>query len=91
MQTAIPNSALWRSDTTASDGSIEVDVSLSFVPPATIAASGPGMPLVDIAPQLSTGGTLTAGETLYYAVSGVDSSGKRGTALVYRSRQRPRR
>ncbi len=36
------------------------------------------MPLVDIAPQLSTGGTLTAGETLYYAVSGVDSSGNEG-------------
>jgi Putative phage tail protein len=70
-----PEFGVVESDNTASDGSVEVDVSLSFVPPATIAASGPGMPLVDIAPTLSTGGTLTAGETLYYAVSGVDSAG----------------
>lgn len=73
-----PEFGVVESDTTASDGSIEVDVSLSFVPPAAIAATGPGTPLVDIAPQLSTGGTLTAGETLYYAVSGVDSSGNGG-------------
>ena len=68
-----PEFGVVESDITASDGSIEVDVSLSFVAPAIIAANGPGTPLVDIAPQLSTGGTLTAGETLYYAVSGVDS------------------
>ncbi len=73
-----PEFGVVESDTTASDGSIEVDVSLSFVPPATLAATGPGTPLVDIAPQLSTGGTLTAGETLYYAVSGVDSAGGEG-------------
>jgi hypothetical protein len=70
-----PEFGVVESDTTASDGSVQVDVSLSFVPPATIAPSGPGMPLIDIAPNLSTGGTLTAGETLYYAVSGVDSAG----------------
>jgi hypothetical protein len=70
-----PEFGVVESDSTASDGSVQVDVSLSFVAPAAIAASGPGMPLIDIAPQLSGGGTLTAGETLYYAVSGVDSAG----------------
>jgi hypothetical protein len=73
-----PEFGVVESDTTAGDGSIEVDVSLSFVPPATLAATGPGTPLVDIAPQLSNGGTLTAGETLYYAVSGVNSAGGEG-------------
>ncbi len=73
-----PEFGVVESDTTASDGSVEVDVSLSFVRPAATPATGPGTPLVDIAPQLAAGGTLTAGEMLYYAVSGVDSAGGEG-------------
>ncbi len=75
---AIPQFGVIESDVTAGDGSIEVDVSMSFVPPATTAASGPGTPLVDISPQLTSGGTLTAGQSLYYAISGVNSAGGEG-------------
>ncbi len=73
-----PEFGVVESDSTATDGSVEVDVSLSFVPPATSAATGPGAPLLDISPQLAAGGTLTAGANLYYAVTGVDSAGGEG-------------
>lgn len=73
-----PEFGVVESDTTASDGSVEVDVSLSFVAPAAIAASGPGTPLVSYVPQIVTGGTLTSAQTLYYAVTGVDSAGNEG-------------
>ena len=73
-----PEFGVVESDTTASDGSIEVDVSLSFVPPATIAANGPGTPLVDIAPQLSTGGTLTAGKRSTMLCQASIASGNEG-------------
>ena len=75
-----PEFGVIESDSTASDGTgtLTVDVSLSFVPPATSPATGPGTPLLSIVPQLSSGGTLTAGETLYYAVTGVNSAGGEG-------------
>jgi hypothetical protein len=67
-----------ETDTTASDGTIAVGVSVSFVAPATIAATGPGIPLLSFSPQVTTGGTLTSGQNLYYAVSGVNSAGGEG-------------
>ncbi|MGA3240926.1 MAG: phage tail protein [Bryobacteraceae bacterium] len=67
-----------ETDTTASDGTAEAAVSVSFIVPATIAPSGPGIPLVSFSPQLATGGTLTSGQNLYYAVSGVNSAGGEG-------------
>jgi hypothetical protein len=67
-----------ETDTTASDGTVEVGVSMSFVAPATIAATGPGIPLLDFSPQVTTGGTLTSGQILYYSVSGVNSAGGEG-------------
>ena len=73
-----PEFGVVESDTTATDGSIQVYVSLSFVPPATLSPNGPGVPLVDFVPQIVSGGTLQAGQNLYYAVSGVDSSGNEG-------------
>ncbi len=73
-----PEFGIVESDTTQGDGSVQVDVSLSFVTPSAPSATAPGIPLVDIAPQIASGGTLTAGENLYYAVSGVDSSGGEG-------------
>ncbi len=51
---------------------------MSFVAPATIAATGPGIPLLSFSPQITTGGTLTSGQNLYYAVSGVNSAGGEG-------------
>lgn len=73
-----PEFGVVEADATASDGSIQVSVSLSFVPPATLSANGPGMPLVSFVPQIGTGGSVTAGQSLYYAVTGVDSSGNEG-------------
>ncbi|HJT89813.1 MAG TPA: phage tail protein, partial [Bryobacteraceae bacterium] len=60
----------------ASDGSTETSVSVSFVPPAVAAASGPGVPLISLITTLGTGGSLDGGQVLYYAVSGVDDVGQ---------------
>ena len=64
---------------TASDGTIEVDLSVSFSVPAKPLASTAGIPLVGLNPQInSTGGTLMGGQTLYYALSAVDANGAEG-------------
>jgi hypothetical protein len=68
-----------ETDTVATDGSTQVYVQLTFDPPSTSSSSGPGIPLVNYAATLGTGGTLASGETLYYAVSGVDGSGNEGS------------
>jgi len=59
-----------------SDGTAETSVTVSFVPPAVATGAGPGVPLLSIAPAIGTGGTLTGGQTLYYAVSAKDSAGR---------------
>jgi hypothetical protein len=67
-----------ESSTASSDGTVETSVSVSFVPPAGPGSSpvaGPGIPLLGLVPMVGTGGTLTGGQTLYYAVSGEDSAG----------------
>ena len=67
-----------ESSTASSDGTVETSVSVSFVPPAGPGSSpvaGPGIPLLGLVPTVGTGGTLTGGQTLYYAVSGEDSAG----------------
>ncbi len=61
--------------TIAGDGSVTDTLSVSFVPPATLVASGPSIPLLSLAAQLGTGGTLAGGETFYYAISALDSLG----------------
>jgi len=66
-----------ESSTTTSDGTSDVAVSVGFDPPATTTAAGPGMPLISLAANVGTGGTLPAG-IFYYAVSGVDASGDEG-------------
>ena len=58
-----------------SDGTVETSVIVSFSPPATVVASGPGIPLVSLSATIGTGGSISGGQTLYYAVSAVDSSG----------------
>jgi hypothetical protein len=64
-----------ESATTAGDGSVQTNLLLGFVVPAVAAVAGPGIPLVSLAATLGTGATLPGGQTLYYAVSGVDGSG----------------
>ncbi len=67
-----------ETDTTSSDGTIQASLAVSFVAPAAATAGGPGVPLVSLAANIGTGGTLAADQVLYYAVSGVDASGDEG-------------
>jgi hypothetical protein len=65
--------------TTSSDGTIQTSVAVSFFAAAAATAAGLGVPLISLAPTIGTGGTLSADQVLYYAVSGVDPSGVEGT------------
>jgi hypothetical protein len=66
-----------------SDGGVYLQLSAGFVNPGKVQTSGTGMPLVGLNAQVATtGGTLSGGQTLYYAVTGVDSSGAE-TALSF--------
>jgi hypothetical protein len=58
-----------------SDGTVEATVIVSFTPPATVASTGPGIPLVSLSPSIGAGGSLSEDQTLYYAVSAEDSNG----------------
>lgn len=62
----------------SSDGTAETEVLVSFVPPAVPSAKGPAMPLVSLASTVGTGGSLQGRQTLYYGISGEDSSGNEG-------------
>jgi hypothetical protein len=61
--------------TTAGDGSVQTNLRVGFVAPAVAAVGGPGIPLLNLAATLGPGGSLAGGQTLYYAVSGVDGPG----------------
>jgi hypothetical protein len=75
-----------ESDTTSSDGTVEANVSLEFIAPVTTAVTGPQIPLVDLMPALTSGGSLQAGWILYYAVSGVNSAGgESGLSYIVRA------
>jgi Putative phage tail protein len=59
-----------------SDGTVSVDLSIAFTAPSKPAATGIAIPLLSLTPALaSTGGTLAANQTLYYAISALDQSG----------------
>jgi hypothetical protein len=61
---------------TSSDGAAVAGVTVGFVTPAISAATaGPGIPMLNLSPVVATGGSLQSGQTLYYAVSGVDGAG----------------
>jgi Putative phage tail protein len=64
--------------TTAADGTAQTSVQVSFVVPPTVAVAGPQIPLVSLATSVGSGGSLTGGQTLYYAVAGVDGDGNEG-------------
>jgi len=62
-----------------SDGSVTATLSVSFEVPRRPTENGLGIPYVSLAPLLqSTGGSLSGGETYYYAVGPVDSIGEEG-------------
>jgi hypothetical protein len=60
----------------SADGSFQVELSVAFTPPSLPAASSAAIPLVGLSPTIATtGGTLSGGQTFYYAFSAVDASG----------------
>jgi hypothetical protein len=67
-----------ESATTASDGTEGTSVRAAFVSPAVAAAAGPGIPLLSLAAQTTSGGSLAAGMVLYYAIAGLDAAGNEG-------------
>ena len=74
-----------ETETTASDGSVQANLQVSFVVPSVGTTAVPDIPLVNLSPTLGTGGSMHAGQTLYYAISGVDSTGTEGplSFIVY--------
>jgi len=59
-----------------SDGTWDVDLSVSFSPPARPSPASKSVPLVDLAAQIATtGGTLPGGRSYYYAVSAISADG----------------
>jgi hypothetical protein len=64
-----------ESATTAGDGSVHTKVTVGFVAPTVAAAGGPGIPIVNLQATIGGGGTLPAGQTLYYAISALNASG----------------
>ena len=64
-----------ESSNNTSDGGVDEELTVGFVVPSTTVAGGPGMPLVSLAATIGAGGTLAGGQTLYYAVSALDSAG----------------
>lgn len=57
------------------DGTATVELTVGFATPAAPQAGGPGVPLVSLAATIGTG-SLEGGQSLYYAVSGVDGEGR---------------
>ncbi len=65
-----------ETDTPTVGGGYTTALTVAFDPPAKPQASGANIPLVSLSPSVSTtGGTITGGQTLYYAVSALDASG----------------
>lgn len=65
-------------ESAAAAGGADTDVLVSFTPPVPASTGGPGMPIVGLLPTIGTGGALKADQVLYYAISGVDSTGQEG-------------
>ena len=62
--------------TTNAEGQTEISLEVEFSTPGRPGFSRAGIPLVSLAAEIESGeGTLAGGQTLYYAVSGVDEAG----------------
>lgn len=70
-----PQYQIAESSSDSSDGGVSEDLTVGFVVPSTTIAGGPGIPLVSLAATIGAGGTLAGGQTLYYALSALDSAG----------------
>jgi hypothetical protein len=70
--------AIQETAATATDGTVEASVTVSFVTPAASATAGPRIPFLSLSPQVEPGGTFQGNQSLYYAISGCDSAGNEG-------------
>jgi len=70
-----PEYQITESSSNSSDGGVDEQLTVGFVVPSTIVTGGPGIPLVSLAATIGAGGTLAGNQTLYYAVSALDSAG----------------
>src|SRR5205823_892153 len=59
-----------------SDGGSTVQANVFFFTPAAPSLNPVGIPLLSLAPTVGSGGTLSGGQTLYYAVSAVNAAGE---------------
>ncbi|MGH9662675.1 MAG: phage tail protein, partial [Bryobacteraceae bacterium] len=57
------------------DGGSTVDATVGFTRPPAVTTTAIGLPLLSLAATVGGGGTLAGDQTLYYAVSGVDTAG----------------
>lgn len=60
------------------DDGPNIEVAVSFTPPAAIPSTAPGIPLLNLLAIVGPGGTLPAAAIKYYAISGQDSAGNEG-------------
>src|SRR5581483_6431478 len=60
------------------DGSMMVELTAGFASPGGVQSSTAGIPLLSLAATIAANGTLAGGQTLYYAVAGVDAGGQEG-------------
>lgn len=74
-----PQFNISETDSTASDGTMQANISVGFIVPAVASGSGPGVPLINLAATVGTGGTLTGGQVLYYAISALNAAGNEST------------
>jgi hypothetical protein len=64
-----------ESSSPQSDGSVETNLSVSWIPPGVSGAAGPGIPLVSLASGVTAGGSLAGGQALFYAFTATDAEG----------------
>ncbi len=70
-----PEYQITESSANSSDGGVSEQLTVGFVVPSTIPPGGPGVPLVSLAADIGSIGTLAGDQKLYYAVSALDSAG----------------
>ncbi len=72
-----PQLGIAEQDTTGSDGTTQINLSVNFEPPRQPAIVGLGIPMVSLAAQSdSNSGQLPGNETLYYGVTEGNASGQ---------------
>jgi hypothetical protein len=72
--------------TQAADGTPLIEATVAFSVPSSVSANAPGVPLLSLAPAIAaTGGTLSGGTSLYYAVSAAGGGAESGLSFIVRA------